>query len=557
MVVMAPNSLPESSPGQSASANSASSNSASSNSASSGSSDKARSTPPRWRSLFGLTLLRISALVALANLLLVLFDLSYVPWRNFWLQGRVRLPVIGQAIQLPLPQAVQAGDAGYTQSHSLITQAYDRVKGIEPHRDTVDYLRGVQALRQQLQARDLLAGQSAAQVIGQGVGQTLTTPELEAAIANLQRQSLSLIEDNPFQAAGKGGTLERIKRLMREHQGGSSKWALTSFWNPANLAPDRWQGQLAFFDRQIQPLMATNYYRGLGEDSEPIDRFDRLDAGFQVFFALELLVAIVWIKRRHPSLGWREALLWRWYDLLLFVPIWRWLRVLPVAVRLQRAQWVDVEALQSQFSRGFVGLFAAQLIEVIALQTINQVQTTIKRGNLTRWISQSLGNRRTYIDLNNVNEVEELARQVGTLIVYQLLPRLQPELVTIVQDSLEAALRQSPVYQLFERIPGIGTAPIELNRQILSGVSQGLTGLSQRTYDGISAPNPQAAAAIDRIAKQLSTALIDALQDQNRLNEIQSLLADLIEEFKVNYVQSLSDANFEAVLEEAQQIRQL
>lgn len=501
-------------------------------------------SPKGWRSVLGLTLLRISALIATVNLLLVLFDLSYVPWRNFWLQGRVRLPLIERTIQLPLPQVIQPGDGGYVEPRSLITQAYDRYKGIEAHHDIVTYLRAVQALRQQLQARDLLQRSE------------LSSPELETARSTMQRLSLSLLEDNPFQSSGKAGTLERIKRLMREHQGGSSKWALTSFWNSANLATDRWQQEFAFFDQQIQPLLATNYYRGLGEDSEPIDRFDRLDFPFQVFFALELVVAIVLIKRRHPSLSWREALLWRWYDLLLFVPIWRWIRVLPVAVRLQQSQLIDVAAIQDQVSRGFVGLFAAQLIEVIALQTINQVQTTIKRGNVTRWINQSLGNRRTYIDINNVNEIEEIARQVGTLIVYQILPRLQPELVTIVQDSLESALRQSPVYQLFERIPGIGTAPAQLNRQILTGVSEGLTGLSQRTYDGITAPNPQAAAAIDRIAKQLSIALVDALQDQDRLNEIQSLLCDMIEEFKVNYVQSISEANFEEVLEEAQQLRQ-
>ena len=31
------------------------------------------------------------ALVATLNLLLVLFDLSYVPLRDFWLQGNIRL----------------------------------------------------------------------------------------------------------------------------------------------------------------------------------------------------------------------------------------------------------------------------------------------------------------------------------------------------------------------------------------------------------------------------------------------------------------------------------
>ncbi|MGF1481556.1 MAG: hypothetical protein ACFB4I_19080 [Cyanophyceae cyanobacterium] len=34
---------------------------------------------------------RVVAIAAALNLLLVLFDLTYIPLRDFWLQGRVRL----------------------------------------------------------------------------------------------------------------------------------------------------------------------------------------------------------------------------------------------------------------------------------------------------------------------------------------------------------------------------------------------------------------------------------------------------------------------------------
>ena len=47
---------------------------------------------------------RVMAIVAAANLGLVLFDLSYVPWRNFWLQGNVPIPLIGTSVHVPIPQ---------------------------------------------------------------------------------------------------------------------------------------------------------------------------------------------------------------------------------------------------------------------------------------------------------------------------------------------------------------------------------------------------------------------------------------------------------------------
>ena len=77
------------------------------------------------------------ALLALANLGLVGFDLSYVPWRNFWFRN-----------------------------FPGVTQVYDRVKGIEPHRDTEAYLDSVNALQQELQQTGLQSPQVQARLKG-------------------------------------------------------------------------------------------------------------------------------------------------------------------------------------------------------------------------------------------------------------------------------------------------------------------------------------------------------------------------------------------------------
>jgi len=75
------------------------------------------------------------ALIASANLVLVLFDLSYIPLRNFWLQGRISIPLLNQTLKVPLPP---------------IAKWYDPYKGIEPHRDTVAYLQRVDELEKTL-----------------------------------------------------------------------------------------------------------------------------------------------------------------------------------------------------------------------------------------------------------------------------------------------------------------------------------------------------------------------------------------------------------------------
>lgn len=121
------------------------------------------------------------AIWASINLLLVVFDVSYVPLRNFWLQRQLYLlPGVPLAIQLTfLPN---------------LTLIYDPIKGIEPHRDTQNFIEKWRLLDQQLLSNDV-ANPASKKLLEQ---QLLLTNQL--------------ISENPFLAANKTGTLERIKK---------------------------------------------------------------------------------------------------------------------------------------------------------------------------------------------------------------------------------------------------------------------------------------------------------------------------------------------------------
>ena len=95
---------------------------------------------------------RVMAIVALANFGLVIFDLSYMPLRNFWLLGKVKLPLL-PSVTLPLPPAPNmCKPLGETPDKAtVITACYDRFKGVEAYRDTQSYLDTVNQLEQQIQ----------------------------------------------------------------------------------------------------------------------------------------------------------------------------------------------------------------------------------------------------------------------------------------------------------------------------------------------------------------------------------------------------------------------
>ena len=96
------------------------------------------SLPPRGSRL-GRQWDRFVALWAALNLLLVIFDSTYVPLRTFWLQRNL-YPIPSVPLALPLTMLPD------------ITPWVDPIKGIEPHRETSAYLRQFAQLDQALAA---------------------------------------------------------------------------------------------------------------------------------------------------------------------------------------------------------------------------------------------------------------------------------------------------------------------------------------------------------------------------------------------------------------------
>ncbi|HEY9830935.1 MAG TPA: hypothetical protein V6D26_10165 [Stenomitos sp.] len=481
------------------------------------------------------------ALIASTNLLLVLFDLSYIPLRNFWLQGRITIPLLNQTVQVPLPP---------------IASWYDPFKGIELNRDTGKYLETVDNLEKQLGLMELPPLQN------QEIIARLRSQQTAEILKALRLQSEEMVNNNPFLDANKTGTLEKIKNRMREHLpnlNNSSKESFRQFWSQSHLERNGINGEITFFNEKIRPLIETNYYRPIGENGEFIDRFWKLDFPFVLLFGLEFLARTWLISRRHTSISWRDAMLWRWYDLFLIlpfslVPFLRYgllLRIIPVTIRLSQAKLIDLEHIQKQMSQGFVATIAEDLTEVVVVRVINQVQGSIRGGDLARWLSQR--EVRPYIDLNNTDEVAALTTLLTQLVVYQILPKIRPDLEALLQHNLEKVIKQSPAYQSLEQIPGLG----QLQHQLTERLTKELI---QAVYDGLNAAmeeDPVGDQLLKQLIEHLSEALGTEIQAKQTLQKIQTLLTDLLEEVKINYVERLSEEDFEEILEQTRAIRQI
>ncbi|MEM9483814.1 MAG: hypothetical protein AAGA83_09005 [Cyanobacteria bacterium P01_F01_bin.116] len=444
------------------------------------------------RRTFQLWFERLMFAIATVNLLLVFFDLSYIRFRDLYLKT------------LPAPTI------WYGQTF----------KGIEPHRVTDAYLREVDTLQETLEAEGL------------------ESPNARRQLANLRRSSVDLVDENPFAVANKSGTLERIKQSMRDRTGqeNSSKEAFRTFWTQAYLADKGLSEELDFFDQQIRPRIETNYWRGIGFNGLPTDRFWLIDLPFIALFGVEFLARTFYLSRRHANSTWLDAMLWRIYDVPLFLPFWRWLRVIPVVVRSNQAQLSQLDSIQSRLNRLFISQFAVELTEVVFLRMIDQVQNLIQAGQLSRWFFELTSGKENYIDLNDVDEVQTIAQRLTDIVVNKVLPEIKPDIDAVLSHTVTGALSQAPAYQGLSIFPGFTNISEQITQQISAEVSKNIYGsLKQALADDTGAD------LMGKLVESFGQHLRDEMQEGDTLKELQVLIYDFLEELKVNYVERIAE----------------
>ncbi|MBR8827287.1 MAG: hypothetical protein DSM107014_05175 [Gomphosphaeria aponina SAG 52.96 = DSM 107014] len=470
---------------------------------------------------------KLIAIIALANLLLVVFDFSYLHLRDFWLQGKVTVGNIkigpieskGMTWQI-LPKIV-----------SETVTKYDIIKGIETYRETDEYLLKVDELETK---------------IGD-----LNSPEGEKILADLRNRSEEMITNNPFQLANKTGNLEKIKNRMRRHlpnAQNSGKEAFREFWTQEHLRRNAVE-ELNFFNQKIRPLIAANYFRPLGENGNFVDNFGLIDFPFFVIFLVDFLGRTLYISRHHIGVNWLDAMLWRWYDIFLLIPLFRWLRVLPVIIRLNEANLIDLRQIKRQTSQGFVASIAQDLTEVILLQIISKIQGAIRQGEIVKIISK--GN--VYIDINDTNETAEIVKIMAKMTISQVLPKVRTEVEDLLEYNIAKIVKKSAPYQGMQKLPGVEKATTNLSEQLAKQIYQGI----HEALSSMIEEDPKFDQLLEKLIDNFGKTMTSEIKTQESLERIESLLVDFLEEIKINYVQSLAEEDVEELLEQTRILRQI
>ena len=448
---------------------------------------------------------RIVAIVALVNLGLVFFNLSYLNLRQVY---RHYLPGI--------------------------TRLYDPVKGIQTHPETEYYQAEVDQLKAQL-------AQTGVQ-----------SPQVEESLLELRQISQRLIGETAFVGANGEYALAAIQQSIRTRTGETfAVDAFNRFWSSAYLSQQGWPQELAFWDAQVRPLLQSNYLRRTNSLGVPVDYFWLIDLPFILVFAGEILTRLLSMRRHSPELTWLDITLRRWYDVFLLLPFWRSLRLIPVTLRWYQVGWLDLEPVKAEAQRDTVVVIGADLAGIVGIQLIEQMQASIRNGDWLDWLAADGSSQdASVVEAMNQHEMSAIADQLYDTSVHHILPRIQPDIEELVQHSLTNTLENMPGYPQLNLLPGLERVSTRVMQQLSSSVVQGV-------YTGIrgSLLDTEGQEITARLQRNLRDAIAEELRQHNTLHEIQSRLINVLENIKLNYVKAIAEAGGEELANRTEQLR--
>lgn len=308
---------------------------------------------------------------------------------------------------------------------------------------------------------------------------------------------------------------------------------------------------IAIFDKSYPTLQGlyAKYFPSIPNYYEPLHSqgIQSIDNYFIAFFGADFLIRTFAASYGKKGLNWGDTMLRRWYDIFLLLPIWRWLRIIPALVRSHQSRLFNMGRILSQVTHEPAAYLADRVSVFLLVRIVNQARESVKSGTAAQMLFQP----KDYIQVSNINKADAILDRLLKLSIYKVLPRVQPELETVLHHNLDNILKQSSIYQSILNFPGVDTLPDDFIEQLS-------TSLSQLTYDALSSyySDAEGRVLVDRLTQDFKDALLEELQEEATRKELQDLISDLLEEVKLNYIQQTTEYDPTETLEEADQLQQ-
>lgn len=408
--------------------------------------------PPRSRLSKALLWDAFMVWVALVNLGLILFDLTFL-----WLRPT------------------------YVAWLPVVPRLYDRVKGIRPHPLTEAILGEVEGVRRRVEASP-------------------AEPVPEERLETLRALFARLLVENPFERAGESASFEAIRRQVAVEVE-QPTFGLDDPARAAAVATAYWPAErgllrhrLDQFERSIRPRLEANFFREFDRDGQLEDHFWKLDLPFLLLFVVEFGWRWIGSVRRREYARWWFFPVFRFYDVMGLLPTaylrpFRVLRAVSIYMRLRRSELSSVgRDVLSRAMGTFGAIVAEEVSDRVAILILDELASEIGAGTHRRIVAAVVGERRAAIEAMLRSQARALASD----------PELLAGVRRLVELNLEQAVERSvaldavPLPQMVVRplARSIGAVVVEATFESV--------GETLRSAEGGAAIDRLVAAALDR-----------------------------------------------------------
>ncbi len=394
---------------------------------------------------------------------------------------------------------------------------YDPIKGIERHRATDSYVEDFRNLRTRLGSEREFSAEN------------------RALMQSLVDRAGDMINKRPpltdFSLAEKDGALEHLKDKMRLHfmQPGeklrdlSAKKAFERFFSPENLTVERRAAEFRWFEEEIVPILAANYFRWIDDDGRPKNYFSRrIDFWFVLLlfwpdFLIRWAAAI--FTRRYRR--WYLFPVRNWVSVFLLISphhaAWvRLLRVLPLYSRLNANGWIPGGGIMPGILHDNAAVIAEEISGMVLVNIIAQVQAMLeKRAVNVEAITSS----------DALQQIQRLTDQQAGILASKMVPQIQPDIADLVEYSINHAMG-----------PFINTPLGGPFRLALSPVHD-------RVREGLRAAlaSPEGSEQMRAILQKSTRIVLEQLTAQENLGVLQEQIARVLEEVKQEIAAAIED----------------
>ncbi|WLT39004.1 hypothetical protein NON20_04710 [Synechocystis sp. B12] len=211
-------------------------------------------------------------------------------------------------------------------------------------------------------------------------------------------------------------------------------------------------------------------------------------------------------------------------------------------MRLDKAKLMDLNKVKGQATQGFVAIIAEDMTEVIVVRLVEQMQQLVREGALRKFLDRAKTTQ--YIDINNRNELVEIIRIISQVLLQKVLPEVEPEVRDFMLYNMQSSLGQIQGYTQLQSLPGVKNMQREMMANMIAiSYERILT-----TLQSFLEQDKEFDRLLENLLTKLTMELNVELNQQHHLEDIEELLIDFLEEFKINYLQKLSEADIERIL---------